>query len=174
MKGDSCYVCFICFDRVYNLMIFSYNPLFLPLCMFPCCSGGKYENIYIRRRPYTTTNAHPTKKQFLILSCPKNRGEDLSQCQCEIGIGNSQDVVPDTPTCQSCSFCDDGSLSYNCNNAAQGTCVGRTCDGTCIVSTDISSSAGRTSLTGTTMTVSSWSSHLPFVMTMTLLFLVFV
>jgi hypothetical protein len=78
--------------------------------------------------------------KFLLLSCPDSRGEDLSKCECEIGIGFSEDA-PDTPTCRSCSFCSDGTLNYNCENVAGGTCIGRTCDGSCIVSLEYASAA---------------------------------
>jgi hypothetical protein len=81
--------------------------------------------------------------KFLVLSCPDSRGEDLSQCECEIGIGFSEDA-PNTPTCRFCSFCSDGTLNYNCDNLAGGTCIGRTCEGSCIVSLDYSAAVMRT------------------------------
>lgn len=78
--------------------------------------------------------------KFLLLSCPDSRGEDVSKCECEIGVGLSEDA-PDTPTCSSCSFCSDGSLEYSCANVARGTCIGRTCDGSCVASLEYTSDA---------------------------------
>jgi hypothetical protein len=65
----------------------------------------------------------PRGGAFLSLSCPTSRN-DLRACGCEIGIGASKDA-PNTPTCNLCGFCKDGSLAYDCRNVAEGSCIGR-------------------------------------------------
>ena len=66
----------------------------------------------------------PRSGAFLSLSCPTTREDSVAQCQCTIGIGDSQDA-PNTDTCWKCGFCRDGSLAYDCRNVAEGTCIGR-------------------------------------------------
>lgn len=77
------------------------------------------------RKPnrYCIFDDTPRIGAFLSLSCPTTR-DDLSQCGCTIGIGDSEDA-PNTETCWKCGFCRDGSLAYDCRNVAEGTCIGR-------------------------------------------------
>mmetsp|Transcript_14844 Transcript_14844/g.35978 ORF Transcript_14844/g.35978 Transcript_14844/m.35978 type:complete len:196 (-) Transcript_14844:1725-2312(-) len=75
----------------------------------------------------------PRSGAFLSLSCPLSREDSMAQCQCTIGIGDSQDA-PNTATCWKCGFCRDGSLAYDCRNVAEGTCIGRNCLDECLSS----------------------------------------
>jgi hypothetical protein len=77
------------------------------------------------RKPnrYCIFDDTPREGAFLSLSCPTSR-DDLTQCGCTIGIGDSEDA-PNTGTCWKCGFCRDGSLAYDCRNVAEGTCIGR-------------------------------------------------
>ncbi|CAJ1937708.1 unnamed protein product [Cylindrotheca closterium] len=76
----------------------------------------------------------PRSGAFLSLSCPTTRDDySMAQCQCTIGIGDSQDA-PNTNTCWKCGFCRDGSLAYDCRNVAEGTCIGRNCLDECLSS----------------------------------------
>ncbi len=80
-----------------------------------------------------------------MISCPDSRGENLYQCACSIGVGDPVDA-PNTPTCDKCSFCEDETLSYNCQNVATGTCIGRNCGDECIASLDSAAMAPSTLL----------------------------
>ena len=82
---------------------------------------------------YCVFDNTPREGTFLVISCPDSKGEDLYQCSCSIGVGNPMDA-PNTPTCETCSFCPDETLSYNCQNVAVGTCIGRDCGDNCIAS----------------------------------------
>lgn len=84
---------------------------------------------------YCVFDSTPREGTFLVISCPDSKGEDLYQCSCSIGVGNPVDA-PNTPTCDLCSFCPDETLSYNCQNVASGTCIGRDCGDNCIASAD--------------------------------------
>jgi hypothetical protein len=74
----------------------------------------------------------PREHTFLVLSCP-NTEHDLSQCHCTIGVGEPEEA-PNTDTCWKCAFCNDGTLAYDCRNVAEGTCIGRNCQGECVSS----------------------------------------
>lgn len=84
---------------------------------------------------YCTFDNIPRESTFLAMQCPDSRGEDLSKCHCTIGIGEPEEA-PNTDTCDQCAFCSDGTLAYDCRNVAEGTCIGRKCNGDCISSTE--------------------------------------
>ena len=87
------------------------------------------------RKPnrYCTFDDTPRPGTFLVLSCPNSNDDDLSKCQCTVGVGEPEEA-PNTDTCLKCGFCKDGTLAYDCRKVAEGTCIGRNCLGDCISS----------------------------------------
>ena len=84
---------------------------------------------------YCSFDDTPREETFLQLACPDSKGEDLQLCYCTIGVGEPAQA-PGTDTCDQCTFCADGSLAYDCRNVAEGTCIGRSCNGECISDVD--------------------------------------
>eukprot|EP00980_Cylindrotheca_fusiformis_P017650 scaffold5529_cov117-Cylindrotheca_fusiformis.AAC.27 len=107
----------------------SASNIFAPVAFYPHRSleltEGQCWSTRDDRKPnrYCIFDDTPRNGAFLSLSCPTT-SDDLTQCGCTIGIGDSGDA-PNTDTCGKCGFCIDGSLAYDCRNVAEGTCIGR-------------------------------------------------
>jgi hypothetical protein len=102
---------------------------------FEDSSGSRCYSTNDDRRPnrYCTFADAPREGTFLMLACPDSKGDDLSLCECTIGVGKPEEA-PNTDTCSDCGFCTDGTLAYDCRNVAEGTCIGRNCRGDCVSS----------------------------------------
>ena len=118
----------------------------VPGCLLSVLQRGRsvrvrvqYRNWFLRecaKHTYVSVDQDRRKKKMIWWCCLWLL--TIVDCQISFFVCNPFNLGRLFLSCTRCFFCPDGTLSYNCDNVARGTCIGRNCGDECLASVEFS------------------------------------